>query len=535
MDWQRANLILINGNIITIDGRRPFGRAVAVHDNRIIFVGASKEALSLAAPRATVIDLKGRTVLPGLIDNHCHFMQTGYAANDIDLQGKNTVADIKETIAIASRFFPPGSIIRGFGYDDYQFPDGVPPSRWDLDAAAPDHLVWLNRIDLHSSVANSRFLNNLEIPLDTAGLEIDEQGVVTGRLRSEADRIAREFSSRLIGPETRGVALREAVRQALRTGVTTVCAMEGGDDSQDMDADFLLYNQGQLPLRVEVFYQTRDIAKVVGLGLRRIGGCILVDGSFGSRTAALLEPYADDPENYGYLYFDQHELDDFVEQVHMAGLQLSMHVIGDRAIELMLNSLEKVITKYPRPDHRHRIEHFELPTREHIERARKLGLVLSVQPAFEYFWGGAENMYGERLGPERVLRTNPLRTMLKRGLLIAGGSDSAVTPLDIILAIHAAVNHPNKNESVEIFEAVRMFTLDGAKALFREKELGSITPGKLADMVVLAEDPCAITARTLKSMNVDMTIVGGKIVYDREGAIPLFELGGQKINVREGF
>jgi predicted amidohydrolase YtcJ len=533
MGWQKANLILINGNIITIDGHRPFGRGVAVQGERVIFVGGSREALSLAAPDATVIDVKGRTVLPGLIDNHCHFMQTGYTANDIDLQGKSTIAEIKEAISRAAQTSPPGSIIRGFGYDDYQFPDGAPPSRWDLDSVAPGHLVWLNRIDLHSSVANSRFLNSLNLQEDTPGLEINEQGAVTGRLRSEADRVSREFCSSLVTPETRQAALREAVQQALRTGVTTVCAMEGGDESQDMDADFLLHHQGWVPIRIEVFYQTMDVAKVVGLGLPRIGGCILVDGSFGSRTAALQEPYADDPENSGYLYFDQSELDLFVEEAHTAGLQLSMHVIGDRAIELILNALEKVIARHPRPDHRHRIEHFELPTLDHIERARELGLVLSVQPAFEYFWGGAENMYGERLGPERVMRTNPFNTMLTRGLLLAGGSDSAVTPLDIILAIHAAVNHPNKEESVEIFQALRMFTIDGAKAIFREDDLGSITPGKLADIVVLAEDPCAMTASTLKDMTVDLTIVGGKIVFDRKGQVSLLELGEK--NVREGF
>ncbi|EEG78414.1 amidohydrolase [Dethiobacter alkaliphilus] len=525
MEWRSANLILVNGNIITMDGHRPCGSALAISDNHILFVGGSREALSFAAPGATVIDLMGRTVLPGLIDNHCHFMQTGYAANDVDLQGKNTIAAIKEAIAIAARYFPSDSMIRGYGYDDYLFPQGIPPCRHDLDKVAPNHLVWLSRVDLHSSVVNTPLLNSMEIPLDTPGLELDKKGEPTGRLRSEADRLVREYNSSLIGSKTRGAALREAVRQALRTGVTTVCAMEGGDESQDKDAEFLLQHQEQVPIRLEVFYQTTDVARVVDLGLPRIGGCILIDGSFGSRTAALLEPYADDPQNSGYLYFEQDELNHFVEEAHTAGLQLSMHVIGDRGIEMMLTSLEKVLSKYPRLDHRHRLEHFELPTPEHIRRARDLGLILSVQPAFEYFWGGADNMYGERLGPERVMRTNPLRTMVDQGLVLAGGSDSAVTPMDIILAIHAAVNHPNKEECLEVFQAIRMFTLHGAAALFREKELGSITPGKLADIIVLAEDPCFITAGNLKDINVDLTIVAGKIVYDRGGAVPLFDIG----------
>lgn len=520
MAWKQADLILINGNIITMDGHRPFARGVAINNDRIVFVGGSREALSLASPEATVVDLKGRTVLPGLIDNHCHFMQTGYAANNVDLQGRDTIEEVKEAIAIAARFFPAGTMIRGFGYDDYKFPDGLPPSRWDLDEVAPNHMVWLNRIDLHSSVVNTRVLETMNLPSDIAGLDLDEQGVATGRLRSEADQMAREFNSGLVSVESRKAALREAVQQALRTGVTTVSAMEGGDESQDVDADFLLQYQAEIPVRLEVFYQTMDVERVIRLGLPRIGGCILVDGSFGSRTAALLEPYTDEPENYGHLYFEQGELDDFVERVHLAGLQLSMHVIGDRAIELMLNALEKVLAKHPRNDHRHRIEHFELPTPEHIDRACELGVVLSVQPSFEYFWGGEENMYGERLGKERVLRTNPLRTMLKKGLVLAGGSDSAVTPLNAILAIHAAVNHPNADESLEVFQALRMFTIDGARALFREKDLGSISPGKLADIVILAEDPSVMTSRTLKDMNVDMTIVGGQVFYDRIGCFP---------------
>ena len=134
-------------------------------------------------------------------------------------------------------------------------------------------------------------------------------------------------------------------------------------------------------------------------------------------------------------------------------------------------------------------------------------------------------MYGERLGPERVMRTNPLRTMVDQGLILAGGSDSAVTPMDIILAIHAAVNHPNKLEILEIFQAIRMFTFNGAVALFKENELGSIAPGKLADIIVLAEDPCFITTRNLKDINVDLTIVAGKVVYDRAGEVPLFDIG----------
>ncbi len=531
MPLPRLDLLLVNGNIITLDRKRPYARAIAVSGGRIVFVGDTQEILPFIPASAEVVDLNGRTVIPGLIDNHCHLLQAGYAATSLDLQGRNSIEEIKESVAKAAQEIPTDTLIRGFGYDDYQFPDYKAPTRWDLDEVAPEHMVRLNRIDFHSSIVNTRFLNELDLTDGVEGIDWDERGVATGCLRSEANNAGWQFSSSLINLEGRRVALHKATQQALQAGVTTSCAMEGGDMYRDFDADFLLRHKEETPIRLEVFYQTMDVEKIAGLGLSRIGGCILVDGSFGSRTAALKKPYSDDTENCGHLYFNRGELNRFVEHAHSKRLQLSMHVIGDRAIELIISALERAVKKYPKRDHRHRIEHFELPTRYHIERAKKLGLVLSMQPSFEYFWGGLDNMYGQRLGTKRTLMTNPFNSLLKKGLTVAGGTDAAVTPLNLMLGIHSAVNHPNKKERISITQALEMFTINGAKAIFREKELGTITTGKLGDLVVLSENPYTVPTEHIKDINIDMTIVGGRIFYDRLEHFPPCQWNSREMEI----
>jgi len=231
-----------------------------------------------------------------------------------------------------------------------------------------------------------------------------------------------------------------------------------------------------------------------------------------SHTAALHEPYADNPSSSGVLYFTDEKLREFVLEAHKNGLQIAMHAIGDRAVDQLLDAYENALNKHPRKDHRHRIEHIEVPTADEVKRCKELGIVLSIQPAFVYYWD-MKNFYEARLGIQRAHRIHPYRFFLSEGILIGGGSDAPVTPIDPIIGIHAAVNHLIPSHSINVLEALRLFTIDAAKLAFQEKTVGSIEEGKLADIVVLSENPMTVKRERLKEIKVEATVKNGQVTY----------------------
>ncbi len=212
------------------------------------------------------------------------------------------------------------------------------------------------------------------------------------------------------------------------------------------------------------------------------------------------------------LYFDDGELLDFFKGAHEAGLQICVHCVGDGAVEQALTAFELVLRDRPRPDHRHRIEHAELITASQIERAGKLGLAFSIQPAFNHFWRH-DQFYPPVIGEKRAARVDPIRSLVDAGLLVGAGSDSTVTPLRPLLGVHSAVNHSNPAERVDVLTALRLFTLNNARLGFEEREKGSLTPGKLADLVVLGADPLEVDPGEIKDIPIELTVVGGRVVY----------------------
>ena len=208
----------------------------------------------------------------------------------------------------------------------------------------------------------------------------------------------------------------------------------------------------------------------------------------------MFDSYKDAPDNLGNLFFTEGELKEFIKQAHSMNLQVSVHAVGPRAIDLLVNTYEKVLRGNPKKDHRHRIEHFELPDPSQIPKAKSLGLVLAMHPAYEFFFREEDNMYDTRLGKNRALLTNPFRSILDEGIIVAGCSDSDVLPLDPLLGIHAAVNHPNPQSRVSAYEALEMFTINGAYSIFQENEKGSLKPGKKTDFIVLDKNPLMINS-----------------------------------------
>ncbi|MEO0108243.1 MAG: amidohydrolase family protein [candidate division WOR-3 bacterium] len=332
------------------------------------------------------------------------------------------------------------------------------------------------------------------LPLD--GLELDHSRLPTGVCSGMThETIARVFKRMLPG-EIKLAAFRFAAQKAVRRGVLSVGAMCGTDDQPSMaqpevlddTPELLVKHAPELPVDVVVYAQTRNIERVLRLGLPRIGGCILTDGSFGSRTAALHEAYYDAPSERGILYIQDEDLEDFFGSAHNKGLQVAVHAIGDRAVDQVVRCWNKVLDCRNRNSLRHRIEHAELLNTGLIQSIAELGLVLCVQPVFEQRWGGPSRMYATRLG-SRYRLTNPWHELVKTGVVLAGGSDAPITPIDPIAGINAATSHPVVEHSVTRLQACRMFSDWAAYSLGIEHRKGSLTPGHDADFVHLSANP----------------------------------------------
>jgi predicted amidohydrolase YtcJ len=257
------------------------------------------------------------------------------------------------------------------------------------------------------------------------------------------------------------------------------------------------------------------IKESLDLGLPRIGGCICADGAFEAHTAALFEPYADEPDNYGTLTYTQEEMSNFVLRAHEQGLQIAVHCEADRAIEQVLFAYERALRRLPRPDHRHRIEHFEIPTENQIERVAKAGILVSMQPSFlpMFFFRDGVDRYEAFLGHSRLRMIHPYRTLLSHGILIAGGSDSPVTRIDPLAGIEAAANHPHSEERLPVLEAIKLFSINGARFVFEEDRRGSIETKKRADLVILSHDPFSVALDRIGKIPIEMTIVKGEIAF----------------------
>jgi hypothetical protein len=509
------DLLLINGEI-HIRHCPEKAQWLLVRDGIICDYGQGEFPGENANQDMETINLKGAFATAGFFDSHVHLVQSGIDAMSLKLNAAESIGEVLELINAYAQTAPPGSLIRGIGFDEAKSAEGRMPTRYELDYCAPNNPVWINRLEYHVSVVNTLALNMLNIPFNIEGLHRNRKNLPDGGLTGAANAFARKKILQSIDGQVRKQGVAQVIQKAVSRGVTTLNAMEGGYNFCEEDFRFVLAHQRAMPIDVEIFCQTLDVEKVQSLGLKRIGGDIFVDGSFGSRTAALFEPYADDPLEYGRLYFREEEIDDFIVAAHNAGLQIALHAIGDRAIEQVIIGYEKAIKANPR-QHRHRIEHFEMANDSQVERAADLGIIVSMQPAFELHWGHPGGMYEQRLGRYRYRNTNRFSFLQKKGLVIAGGSDSDITPIDPLAGINAAVNHPKGEYAVGAAEALDMFTYNAAFALGQEVAKGSLDRGKRGDIVVLDRNPLKVGRGELVALKVLYTIKDGNIIYCNQG------------------
>jgi predicted amidohydrolase YtcJ len=460
----------------------------------------------------------GLVVVPGLIDCHTHPLELGLSTIFPNLAGARSVADVQARLTDRAGQAADWDMMLGFNLEPDLLRERRYPRRAELDAVLPDVPVFLYRVDGHSAAANSVALNLLLSVLPgqrLPGLEMDCSGLPTGVLRGQAyERASRVFKHHL-QPDQVWAALVSAGQEAARRGVTALGAFIGVEDTTREEFRVMLDALASGPVRGVPYLQTWDVHIPLEFGLKQAGGCLLIDGSFGSRTAALSRDYADARGQYGGLYVEDATLVSFLRACETAGQQTAVHAIGDRAVEQVLSCHEQARTS---AGLRHRVEHAELLAPEHPARASRLGLVFGVQPAFEAEWGGPARMYASRLG-ERWQRTNRLRDLTDAGVRLAGGSDAPITPVDPIAGIRAAMNHPNTSQRLTGPEALAMFTTGAALALSLDSCCGELSQGRDADFTLLTADP-----RTDSDCRVVATFRAGRCIHRDENLTDLVKL-----------
>jgi hypothetical protein len=468
----------------------------------------------LQPPAGTdVLDLAERTVIPGLIDTHVHLMATGLALTSIDLRSERTVSGIQQRLcAAAEGDWAGASWILGVGLE---LEGGGKESHLvaaDLDAACRDRPVFVEHRSLHHAVVSSAGLRCLGVQRSQRGGH--PKDLTDGHLSGSLLATARQRLSASLDPSLRRRAVEHATERAAMSGITTVHALDGGDLFGDADVELLLDLHARCATWIVLYWITTDVEKAQKRGLWRVGGDILLDGTIGSRTAALRAPYADDPASRGTLYRHQSEVDAFFLAARAAGLQPAVHAIGGRAIEQALRAIEHAAPEATATDFRPRIEHFAEPTRQQVRRAAQRSAAVATQPPFPYLRAAPAGVYERRLGPARVRRVYPLRWLADEGVRFAGGSDSPVGPCDGILGLHASCNAPHAAQRLSAREALRAYTVDAAWAGLEEHQKGDLRTGLLADLVVLDRDPLSIRTDEIRETRVLLTMKGGKTVYD---------------------
>ena len=530
------DLIIINATVHTMDARQPLAEAVAIYGNRIAAVGSTKEIRQMAGTRTRVIDAGGRLVLPGFNDSHVHFLGGGFQLSSVDLRDANTPQEFAERIRRFAEKLPKGRWITGGDWDHERWPGAPLPTKELIDPYTPDTPVFVSRLDGHMGLANSLALKLAGVTKETkdppGGLIVRDPktGEPTGILKDAAQSFV---FSKIPEPSfaEKLAAARAASEHAARLGVTSVQDMSAGDDVGVYQA---LLERGELKTRIYAVAPLGAWQRLSSAGVRahfgsdmlRIGGLKgFADGSLGSTTALFFQPYNDAPNTSGLgSGLPEGEMLKRVQNADRAGLQIMIHAIGDRANDGILSIYEQVIKEHGARDRRFRIEHAQHIRRQDIARFATDKVIASMQP----YHAIDDGRWAEkRIGHERALTTYAFRSLLDAGAVLAFGTDWTVAPLDPMLSIYAAATRrtlDGKNpggwipeQKITVEETVRAYTVGSAYAEFAENVKGTITPGKLADLVVLSQDIFRIDPIEIEKTRVVTTIMDGRIIYRDEG------------------
>lgn len=530
-----ADLIVTNARIYTADQARPRASAMAIRDGRIVFVGNARGAATLAGPRTERLDLGGKTVIPGMVDAHAHLLGLGRALHHVDLVGTTSYEEVVARAAERARTAQPGEWIQGRGWDQNDWADTRFPTHDALSRAIPDNPVYLTRVDGHAALVNAKALElsgvSAQTPDPEGGRFIrDAAGNLTGILIDRAQGIV----SRTVPPATRDelkAAILAAIAETNRWGLTGI--HDAGVSETVIAIYEELAREGSYDLRNYVMIRANEetlerfMRRGVQTGMH--GGRLWIrsikitaDGALGSRGAALLEDYSDEPGNSG-LITAQPELIRRVAVTALAnGFQLNVHAIGDRANRMVLDAFEAALDEVPVADHRFRIEHAQILHHQDIPRFAELGVIPSMQGSHQ-----TSDMYWvpNRIGWSRAQGSYAWRSLLNTGVVIPNGSDFPVEAVNPLISFKAFVTREDNDgfpeggwlpsQKTTRQEALLSMTLWPAYAAFMENETGSLTRGKYADFVVLDQDIMTVSDDRILDTKVELTVLGGKVVYRR--------------------
>ena len=529
-----ADLVIVNANVHTMDQVTPSAQAVAILGNRIVAIGTDKDIKQLVGPRTRVIDAKKQLVLPGFNDSHVHFLGGGFQLSSVDLRDANTPEEFASRIARFAAKLPAGRWITGGNWDHERWADAKLPTRQLIDQFTETTPVFVSRLDGHMALANTLALRLAGVTRETldppGGLIVrDKTGEPTGVLKDAA----MSFVWKVVpepGSEEKLTAARAASEHAATLGVTSVQDMSAG---KDVGVYQTLLDRGELKTRIYAVSPLPAWERLALTGVRahfgsdmlRVGGLKgFSDGSLGSTTALFFEPYKDAPNSSGLPsdeMFPEGAMRSRIRDADRAGLQIMIHAIGDRANELILSLFEQVASDNGAHDRRFRIEHAQHLRRQDISRFSRDKVIASVQP----YHAIDDGRWAEkRIGRERANTTYAFRSLLDSGATLAFGTDWTVAPLDPMQSLYAAVTrrtldgkNPNgwiPQQKITIEEAVRAYTIGSAYAEFQESVKGSITLGKLADLVILSQDIFQIGLSEIQKVTVMITIMDGRVVYE---------------------
>ncbi len=509
----KADLALINTNVMTMNPLQPFAQAVTIKKNRILKVGTNQEIKNLIGKDTKVINLDGKTLVPGLIDTHIHVADFGKCLMWLDLSTVQSIKELQSLLKEKAKQTLAGKWIVGRGWNENCFKEKRLLTLEDLDAVAPDNPVILYHGAAYACAVNSKALAQASVTSETP---VPSGGTIDKTTTGELTGIFRGNATNLVWQETGEPSLQEladatavACQKVVESGITSIDWIILQEN--ELVLIQLLYEQGKLPIRVNVIvpYEllkcARGFTSNDPLWLRLKGVIIFVDGYLDSKAAALMHPYSDDSKNSGKIMCTNQELSDWVAQVLALGLQPVIHAMGDRAVDTTLSVIEHLDKKV-----RFRIEQAAVLNRGLVNRLKAQDVVVSIQPKMvptEFdVWSAIAH-----LGVERARWLHPLKTLLDEGIKVAGGSDCPMEPLNPLLGMQETVvrsSYPEQRLNIE--EALRIYTLDAAFCSGEENIKGSIEEGKLADFTVLSADPNEVLPEKIKDMRVEMVFIDGK-------------------------
>ena len=525
------DLVLHNARIFTINETQPRAEAFAVKGARFVAVGGNEDIRALAGADTTLIDAEGMTVTPGFIDAHSHPSGAGVdelLQVNVDLRSVGTIQEaLRERVGAT----PIGEWVVGFKYDDTKLEEGRPINRRDLDEIAPNHPVEVRHRGGHTAVYNSKAFQLAGITAQTpdprGGRFYRDAGELTGLVAEHARAPLRRLIPSGSTREQRQVGVKLISELMTAAGLTSVHQTGGGTDALIAYQD--AYAAGELRFRMYLFpsggsglfrgLKQAGISTGFGDNRLRIGAVKYVaDGSASERTMRMSTPFEGRPDDYGILTMSQEEIHEAVEDAHRHGFQVGIHANGDVTIDMVLNAYERVQQRYPRLDPRNRIEHCSLVNPQLLGRIKDLGVIPTPFYTYVHYHGNKWVDYGE----EKMRSMFAHRSFLDRGIPVAGASDYTPGPYEPMMAIQSMVTRRDfqgrewgPNQRISIDEALRVCTINGAYSSFEEDQKGSIEAGKLADFVVLAEDPHEVEPDRIKEIEVVQTFVGGEPVHSK--------------------